>query len=90
MQRRGFLRACAGCIALHAGAADAAAGEIKPRSWSRARLVDERGKPLRAATLVADRNYIFHYPFRGTPCFLINLGKPTARGVSLRGVTAVG
>jgi arsenite oxidase small subunit len=84
MQRRGFLQACAGCIALHAGRADAAAAELTPRAWSRVRLVDERGKPLRVATLTAGRNYIFHYPFNGTPCFLINLGKPTVQNVSLK------
>ena len=84
MQRRGFLRACAGCIALRAGHADAGAGELTPQRYSRVRLVDESGKPLRAATLVTGRNYIFHYPFQGTPCFLINLGKPTVQNVSLR------
>jgi arsenite oxidase small subunit len=84
MQRRGFLQACAGCIALRASGADAAAAGLQPRAWSRVRLVDESGKPLRAATLVAGRNYIFHYPFHGTPCFLINLGKPTVQNVSLK------
>jgi Rieske Fe-S protein len=84
MQRRGFLQACAGCIALRAGVADAAAGELRARTWSRARLVDESGKPLRATSLIAGRNYIFHYPFHGTPCFLINLGRPTVQNVRLK------
>jgi Rieske Fe-S protein len=39
---------------------------------------------LRTAELVASRNYIFHYPFEGTPCFLLNLGKPTVRDVQLK------
>jgi len=30
------------------------------------------------------RNYIFHYPFEGTPCFLINLGQPTDQRTQLR------
>jgi Rieske Fe-S protein len=64
--------------------ADAAMGEAKLQSYGRARLVDERGQPLRATRLAAGRNYIFHYPFEGTPCFLIDLGKPTAQNVSLR------
>ena len=84
MQRRGFLQVCAGCAVLGASRADAAAGETKPRAYSRARLIDERGKPLRASSLVAGRNYIFHYPFQSTPCFLINLGKPTVQNVSLK------
>ena len=83
MQRRDFLGACAGCAALGAAPIHSAQGPLKPRAYSRVRLVDERGQPLRAASLVAGRNYIFHYPFQGTPCFLINLGKPTQQNVSL-------
>lgn len=83
MQRRGFLRVCAGCAAFGAVRADAATGEAKLRMYSRARLVDERRQPLRVASLVAGRNYIFHYPFEATPCFLINLGKPTQQNVRL-------
>ena len=84
MQRRGFLRVCAGCAAFGAATADGAAGEAQPRVYSRVRLVDDKRQPLRATTLAVGRNYIFHYPFQGTPCFLINLGKPTARNVSLK------
>jgi arsenite oxidase small subunit len=84
MQRRGFLQACAGCVALRAASADAALGDLRPRAYSRARLVDEHGQPLRVAALIAGRNYIFHYPYQGTPCFLINLGKPTVQNVSLK------
>ena len=31
--------------------------------------------PLRASNLTTDQAYLFHYPFRALPCFLINLGK---------------
>jgi Rieske Fe-S protein len=79
-----FLRACAGCAALAAAPAGAAAGEAKPRLFTRARLTDEHGRPLRAASLEVGRNYIFHYPFEGTPCFLINLGQATAQHVDLK------
>ena len=84
MDRRVFLRTCAGCAALTAAPAQPASGELKPRLFSRARLVDEGGQPLRSATLTAGRNYIFHYPFAGTPCFLIKLGSPTVQNVALR------
>ena len=84
MERRDFLKACAGCAAVTATRAEAAAGELQPRVYSRARLIDERGQPLRAASLTAGRNYIFHYPYAGTPCFLIDLGKPTVQDVALR------
>jgi Rieske Fe-S protein len=85
MRRRLFLSACAGCAAFAAARPAAfGAGEVKPRYFSRARLLDAHGRPLRAASLAVGRNYIFHYPYDGTPCFLINLGKATARAVSLR------
>jgi Rieske Fe-S protein len=83
MQRREFLKACAAGCALNAPDVLGAA-ELKPRFYSRARLADEAGRPLRAAELVVDRNYIFHYPFEGTPCFLLNLGRPTVRDVALK------
>jgi len=51
--------------------------DASPRLYSRARLVDPAGRPLRARALPANRNFIFHYPFAATPCFLLNLGRPT-------------
>lgn len=83
MERREFIKACAATCAF--GASDAlSAKDLKPRFYSRAQLIDDRGQPLRAAELVAGRNYIFHYPFASTPCFLLNLGKPTVRDVQLK------
>jgi Rieske Fe-S protein len=55
----------------------AASADASPRFYARARLVDPAGGPLKARALPANRNFIFHYPFAGTPCFLLNLGKPT-------------
>jgi Rieske Fe-S protein len=73
---------CAGCAAY--AAAPASAAELQPRFYSRARLTDERRQPIRAANLTAGQNYVFHYPFEGTPCFLLNLGRSTGRDVNLR------
>jgi len=39
---------------------------------------------LRSASVTAGRNYIFHYPYAATPCFLLNLGKPTPQAVTLK------
>jgi Rieske Fe-S protein len=75
MQRRDFLRICAASAAA-AGARDLAAADASPSFYGRARLVDERGVPLRAAALPVDRNLIFHYPFSTTPCFLLKLARP--------------
>src|SRR6185369_7516337 len=83
MERREFLKACAATCAL--AAPDVlSAQDLKPRFYSRTQLLNEVGRPLRAADLVVDRNYIFHYPFEATPCFLLNLGKPTVRDVELK------
>jgi Rieske Fe-S protein len=84
MQRRDFIGACAATCALGTHDLLAAAGDLKPRLYARVQLTDLAGKPLKAASLVARRNYIFHYPFETTPCFLLNLGKPTVRDVQLK------
>src|SRR2546427_12772435 len=75
MRRRNFILAC-GVSAL-AASLPAAPADASPRFYSRARLVDPAGRPLRARALPANRNFIFHYPFAATPCFLLNLGRPT-------------
>ena len=83
MQRREFIKACAATCAL--AAPDALlAQDLKPRLYARTQLMNDFGRPLRATDLVVDRNYIFHYPFEATPCFLLNLGKPTGRDVALK------
>ncbi|HUF82392.1 MAG TPA: (2Fe-2S)-binding protein [Burkholderiales bacterium] len=83
MQRRDFIGVCAATCALGAHETLVAA-DLKPRLYSRTQLTDEQGRPLKAASLAAGRNYIFHYPFESTPCFLLNLGKPTVRDVLLK------
>jgi Rieske Fe-S protein len=83
VQRRDFIKACAASCAL--GAHEAfAAQDAKPRFYEKAKLVDARGAPVKAARLAVGENYIFHYPFESTPCFLLNLGKPTHSRVSLK------
>jgi arsenite oxidase small subunit len=86
MERRDFIRICAtSCAAstLAPGMALAAA-DARPRSYARTQLTGSAGQPLRASQLAAGENYVFHYPFEGTPCFLINLGKPTTQNVNLK------
>jgi Rieske Fe-S protein len=73
MERRGFIKFCAASVAA-LGTAEVAA-DARVQLYSKARLVDENGAPLRAASIPANRNLIFHYPFAATPCFLLNLGK---------------
>jgi Rieske Fe-S protein len=83
MQRRAFIKVCAAGAALSANDLFAAQ-DLNPRFYARTQLTDAGGRPLRAASLVAGRNYIFHYPFESMPCFLLNLGRSTARDVQLK------
>ena len=82
MKRRDFIRICAAGAAI--GVNPVLAANLKPRFYTRVRLLDELRQPLRASTLAANRNYIFHYPYAATPCFLLDLGKPTQQSVTLK------
>ncbi len=85
MERRDFVLGCAAALAITPLAAQA---EARPRYYGRARLVDAHGDPVQASRLPADRNLIFHYPYAGTPCFLLNLGKPTRPAAELKTAAA--
>lgn len=82
MHRRDFMFACAASAL--AASRPATPADASPRFYARARLVDPSGRPLEAHTLPANRNFIFHYPFAGTPCFLLNLGRPTKASAQLK------
>jgi arsenite oxidase small subunit len=83
MQRRDFIKLCAATAAFSAPETFSAQG-LQPRFYSRTLLTDEHGSPFKAARLAAGRNYIFHYPFESTPCFLLNLGRSTVHDVQLK------
>lgn len=80
MERRDFIKFCVASAA----AGPAVAADATPRWYSRTRLVDEKGAPLRAAAIPAERNLIFHYPYASTPCFLLNLGRPAKPAARLK------
>jgi Rieske Fe-S protein len=85
MERREFLESCAalgGAATL--GAWGAAWADAAPRRYARARLVDVHGEPLKARSLAPDTNYVFHYPYAATPCFLLNLREPVPGTAKLR------
>ncbi len=83
MKRRDFIGICAAAGAVGAHPVFAAA-DLRPRFYTRVQLVDEARRPLRASQLAPNRNYIFHYPYEATPCFLLNLGKPARQPVTLK------
>ena len=83
MERRTFLGTCAavsGAIGIHAWPA---AAQGTPRRYPRARLVDAAGAPLHVRTLARETNYVFHFPFAATPCFLLDLGRPVKAAATL-------
>jgi len=75
--RRGFMTLCASAVAALAARPARLLGAGRPvHRYDRTRLVDHHGRPIRVADLEAGRNYIFHYPYVTTPCFLLDLGEP--------------
>src|SRR5687767_1773329 len=82
MERRDFIKFCAATAA--AAQSPALAADAQPRFYAKAKLLDERGAPLRAGAVPANRNLIFHYPYASTPCFLLNLGKPAKASAQLK------
>lgn len=82
MQRREFIKFCAASAAAPAAPA-ALADDARPHFYSRAKLVDPAGAPLRASAVPPRRNLVFHYPYASTPCFLLNLGRPAKASARL-------
>lgn len=81
MDRRDFVETCsrgAACLtaSLALPATSAFGADAKPRSYERALLTNPQGDPILASRLEAQTNYVFHYPYRGTPVFLLKLGRP--------------
>jgi arsenite oxidase small subunit len=85
VNRRSFLKICSATVALSAVRAGRllAAGSAA-RAYPRARLVGGDGRPVRAGELQPGVNYLFHYPFVGTPALLVRLPVSSARRVSLK------
>ena len=85
MERRKFLESCAALSgAAGLGTLPSAWASASPRFYERARLVDIHGAPLRAGAITVETNYVFHYPYAGTPCFLLRLPRPVDVAATLR------
>jgi Rieske Fe-S protein len=85
MRRRHFLETCAalgGAATL--GEWPLAWADASPKLYTRARLVDVHGEPIRSRTLAPETNYVFHYPYAATPCFLLKLRQPVTAPAKLR------
>ncbi len=77
MDRRDFIRVCTAVAltspSLLTDVLLAKGSGFKP--YRKALLVNREGKPLRPEEVLPSKEYIFFYPYRSTPCLLINLGK---------------
>jgi arsenite oxidase small subunit len=89
MNRRGFLKVmgtatfvavCPSSITQPLYAAD---GTLY-KSYNKVKLVDESGNAIKASKLKKETNYIFMYPYMGTPCLLVDLGESTNKNVKLK------
>lgn len=84
MKRRGFVKLCASAAAaVGANPEVLAQSGARIKRYERVLLVDTREAPITSGTLTVGETYIFNYPFVTTPCFLLNLGRPTARDASM-------
>lgn len=85
MKRRSFVGSCA--LISAAGSLGALAqmrSDAPPKWYARTRLIDIHGKALRAGALATETNYVFHYPFAATPCFLLRLPRPVVTPATLK------
>ncbi len=85
MNRRKFIKVCASVAALSLPPLflqnTAFGGTFK--RYKKALLVDGEGNPINPSKVEEGREYIFFYPYRSTPCMLINTGR-TVNPVDLR------
>ena len=78
ISRRGFVRLCASALGMIGVNPELLAQpDARLHRYQRVRLVDANGSPITAKTLTIGENFVFSYPFATTPCFLLNLGRPT-------------
>jgi Rieske Fe-S protein len=77
MDRRSFLKACT-AVALTSPSLIAGmlrAQESGFKAYKKALLVNKEGKPLRPEEVSPEKEYVFFYPYRSTPCILVNLDR---------------
>jgi Rieske Fe-S protein len=56
----------------------------KAHSYPITRLVWSDGRPVRVDELEVNKKYVFFYPLKSTPCFLLNLGDSNGVPVSVK------
>ena len=90
MDRRNFLKITGVGGALIAISPSTITGQLRAddgtlfQAYEKVQLVDAAGKALTAASLKEETNYVFNYPFVGTPSILLELGEETAKDITLK------
>jgi len=90
MNRRNFLKVASVGGLMVAVSPSSISGELRADDgrlfnvYEKVQLIDSKGLPLKAKELMEEVNYIFNYPFVGTPCILLNLGQKTQKDVKLK------
>ena len=84
MERRQFLGTCAVLSGTGGLSALTALADTATRFYERTALVDSYGAPLRVRGVKDETNYVFQYPFVGTPCFLLKLDRPVETSATLK------
>jgi arsenite oxidase small subunit len=84
MKRRSFLGSCAVLSGASLAALAQSNADAPPRRYARTRLIDIHGRPIVAKTLAAETNYVFHYPYAATPCFLLRLPRAATSAMTLQ------
>ncbi|MGF1528962.1 MAG: hypothetical protein ACFCBW_19575 [Candidatus Competibacterales bacterium] len=82
LTRRDFVRLCGATALLQVDALNAAA-PVGYRPFETVALVDDHGRPLGPADLDIEREYLFYYPYRSTPSFLLRLAGPTQTDIAM-------
>jgi len=77
MERRTFVKLCLSLPSLLLLSKEISFGTegLEFKKYKKALLKKKNGEPLRPEDIEEGKQYIFFYPYRSTPAFLLNLGK---------------
>ena len=90
MERRNFLQLSATSAMVVAIAPSLIAQRLYAEDGSlfqpfeKVQLKDADGNPMKASALVVEENYVFNYPYVGTPAIMVNLATPAEKNVKLK------
>jgi len=54
------------------------------KTYEKVQLKDAEGNAIKAASLVEEENYVFAYPYAGTPAIMVNLKEAASKEVKLK------